>query len=47
MNSDDSAAGITQSLPLGVRRSRLVKAYMLRHFADLAQGDEQTARHIC
>ena len=33
MNSDDSAAGIAQSLPLGVKSSHLVGAHLLRHFA--------------
>ena len=33
MNADDSAAGIAQSLPLGVKSSHLVGAHLLRHFA--------------
>ena len=33
MNADNSAAGIAQSLPLGVKSSHLVGAHLLRHFA--------------
>ena len=47
MNADDSAAGIAQSLPLGVKSSHLVGAHLLRHFADFAQDTGQIATRIC